>query len=124
MQYSAILFRGWEVVRLAYAFEKDAVVMRRQRTWKAIEEQRVEFASLSGGVRRIRARQPAYVYSTAVLLVILVILGVDAIYHGIASGGGMHLFWPVWAPLLGLGGFAWMVRFKTRKPAEWSHFEG
>jgi len=124
MQYTALLFRGWEVVRLNYNFEGDAIVMRRKRTWKGQEQQRVEIASLNGQVRRIRARQPAFLFSTIALVVVLLVLGIDAFYHGAGAGTGMHVWWPLWGPLLGLGGFFWMVRFKTRKPAEWSHFLG
>ncbi len=124
MQYIAILFRGWEVVRLNYALEGDTVIMRRKRTWAALEQQRVELASLSGEVRRIKARQPAFLYSTIGLVIVLLILAIDAFYHGAASAGGLRISWTLWGPLLVVGGFLWMVRFKTRKPAEWSHFVG
>jgi len=51
MQYVATLFRGWEVVHIQYELEDAAVVMRRKRTWKGLETQRVELASLSGELR-------------------------------------------------------------------------
>ena len=123
MHYAATLYRGWELVRLDYALEDDAVVMRRQRTWKGLQEQRVELASLSGEVRRVRARQPAFVFSTAALVVVLLILGIDAMYHGVGAGG-LAVYWPLWGPLLAVGGMMWVVRFKTRQRAEWSHFVG
>lgn len=123
MQYTAILFRGWEVVRLNYKLDDQAVSLRRKRTWKGTEQQRVELAALSGEVRRVRARQPAYLFSTAALVVILLVLGIDAFYHG-AGAHGANISWPLWGPLLAVGGYLWMVRFKTRQPAEWSHFLG
>ena len=129
MTYSAILFRGWEVVRLDYAFEDDYVTLRRHRTFKGRTQERVELAALSGEVRRVRARQPAFIYSTIVLVVVLLILGIDALFHGVGAngaggGGGKGVSWLLWGPLLAVAGYAWMVRFKTRIPAEWSHFVG
>jgi hypothetical protein len=123
MTYRAVLFRGWEVVRLDYAFEDDTVILRRQRTWKGRSEEHVELAALSGEVRRVRARQPAFIYSTILLIAVLAVLGIDALLHAKASGGvGVSV--PLWIPLLVVGSYAWMVRFKTRIPAEWSHFVG
>ena len=123
MHYSANLFRGWEIVHLRYDLDDSAITMRRKRTWKPLETQRVEIASLTGGVRRIRARQPANIFATALLVVVLLILGIDATMHGVgAKGDGVS--WPLWGPLLGVGGLLWMVRYKTRIPAEWSHFVG
>jgi hypothetical protein len=126
MTYSAILFRGWEVVRLDYALEDDHVSLRRRRTFKGRSEERVELAALSGEVRRIRARQPAFIYSTVILVVVLLILGVDALFHGVGANGigGKGVSWYLWGPCLAVAGYAWMVRFKTRVPAEWSHFVG
>jgi hypothetical protein len=128
MQYAAMLFRGWEVVHLQYELDDDAIVMRRKRTWKTPETQRVELASLSGEVRRVLARQPAYVYSTAVLIIALLILGIDATMHGVGAKtmgwGNGNLSWWLWGPLLAIGGFAYTVRHKTRKPAAWTHFLG
>ena len=126
MHYAATLFRGWEIVRLDYTLQDDAVVLRRQRTWNGRQEQRVELASLSGEVRRVRARQPAFIYSTVVLLAVLLILGIDALFHGVGANGpgGKGVSWALWGPLLALGAFAWTVRFKTRTRAEWSHFVG
>jgi len=126
MHYSATLYRGWEIVRLDYTLQDDAVLLRRQRTWNGAQEQRVELASLSGEVRRVWARQPAFIYSTVALVVILLLLGFDAIFHGVGANGpgGKGVSWALWGPLLAVGGFAWTVRFKTRKRAEWSHFVG
>jgi hypothetical protein len=126
MQYRALLHRGWEVVRLDYTLEDDAVVMQRKGTFKAAQTERVELASLSGEVRRVAARQPAYVYSTFVVVAVLIVLGIDAIMHGVVAqqAGARGISWWLWGPLLAVGGYAWVVRFKTRKPAEWSHFLG
>jgi hypothetical protein len=123
MHYAGTLYRGWELVRLDYALEDNAIVMRRKRTWKGLQEQRVELASLSGAVRRVRARQPAFVISTAVLVVALFVLGIDAMVHGVgANGPGVS--WTLWGPLLAVSGFMWVVRFKTRRGAEWTYFMG
>jgi hypothetical protein len=126
MTYSATLFRGWEVVRLDYTFEEDIITLRRHRTFNGRSQERVELAALRGDVRRIRARQPAFVYSTALLVVVLLILGIDALFHGVGANGigGKGVSWILWGPLLAIAGYAWMVRFKTRIPAEWSHFVG
>jgi hypothetical protein len=123
MHYGATLFRGWEIVRLDYAIEDDSVTLRRLRTFNGRSEERVEIATLSGEVRRIRARQPAFIYSTVLLIAVLAVLGIDALLHAKASGGpGVSV--PLWIPLLVVGSYAWIVRFKTRIPAEWSHFVG
>jgi hypothetical protein len=126
MQYVARLYRGWEVVRLDYVLEGDAVVLHRQRTWKGGQVERVELAALSGEVRRVAARQPAFIYSTVVLVVVLIGLAIDTFFHGkIAQGAGAAgISWWLWGPLMAVGGYAWMVRFKTRKRVEWSHFVG
>jgi len=128
MRYVATLFRGWEVVHIQYELDDSAVVMNRHRTWKGRETQRVELASLSGEVRRVWGRQPAYVYSLAVLVMVLLILGIDATMHGVgakAMGWGEGaISWKLWGPLLGVAGAAYFVWFKTRRPAEWSHFVG
>ena len=108
MQYVATLFRGWEVVHIQYELEDSAVVMRRKRTWKGLETQRVELASLSGEVRRVWARQPAFMYSTVVLVAAMLVLGIDSTMHGVGAQalglGGTGISWLLWGPLLGIGG--------------------
>jgi hypothetical protein len=128
MRYVATLFRGWEVVHMQYDLQESAVVMNRHRTWKGRDSQTVELASLSGEVRRVWGRQPAYVYSTVVLVVVLLILGIDTTMHGVGAQamgmGGTSISWALWGPLLAIGGLAYTIFHKTRKPAEWSHFVG
>ena len=124
MQYRATLYRGWEVVRLEYTLEEDAVLLERHRTWKGRQVERVELAALSGEVRRVAARQPAFVFSTIVLVAVLIVLAIDTFFHGEFAPGGKGISWWLWGPLLAVGGYAWMVRFKTRKRVEWSHFLG
>jgi hypothetical protein len=128
MRYVATLFRGWEVVHIQYDLEDGAVAMNRHRTWKGRDSQRVELAALSGEVRRVWGRQPAFVYSTAVLVVVLLILGIDAAMHGVGAQGlglgGTGVSGALGGPLLPIGGLAYVIRHKTRQPAVWSHFVG
>jgi hypothetical protein len=125
VEYHARLFRGWEIVQLDYALEGEQVILRRKSTWKPAQEQRVEVASLTGEVRRVWGRQPAFVVMTVIVLAALLVLGIDAMMHGVGAGGGLKgIYWPLWGPLLLVVVVAGFIRAKTRRAAEWTHFLG
>jgi hypothetical protein len=122
MHYAATLHRGWTVVRLDYTLEGDAIRLRRQAFLQAPKEQRVELAALSGEVRRIWARQPAYIISTIIIVLAFLVLAIDGVIHGVRHAGDIN--WALWGPIIAVGGFALVARVKTARPAEWSHFVG
>jgi len=123
LHYEARLFRGWEMVNLRYAVEGEEVVLHRKSTWKGEQEQRVAIGSLTGEIRRVWGRQPAYLVSTIVTLAALLVLGIDAMMHGVGAGG-RGVYWPLWWPLLAVVLVAGTIRARVRKSAEWTHFTG
>lgn len=123
VDYHARLFRGWEVVHLDYTLEGNEISMCRKSTWKPLHEQRVEVSSLNGEVHRVWGRQPAFVATTIIVLIALLILGIDAMMHGVTRGG-QGIYWPLWGPLLLVVLVAGFIRAKTRRAAEWTHFRG
>ncbi|HVT82989.1 MAG TPA: hypothetical protein VHM90_20295, partial [Phycisphaerae bacterium] len=104
MHYAATLHRGWTVVRLDYTLEGDAIRLRRQAFLQAPKEQRVELAALSGEVRRIWARQPAYIISTIIIVLAFLVLAIDGVIHGVRHAGDIN--WALWGPIIAVGGFA------------------
>lgn len=124
--YAAVLFRGWEYVRLYYSLTGDAVVVRRKSTWSLgpPAETAVPLADLSGQVSHTIARQSAHFPALALFILIGLLLAADLLlFHATPQpGGAPGLYWPLWAPALALGTLAWWIMWQTRKPLAWTHF--
>jgi len=125
--YAAVLFRGWEFVRLDYALTSDSVVVRRKNTWSfgAPVETSVPLAHLAGQVRHVIARQPAHWIAMGLLIIVGLVLATDLLFFqgGAQSGGGRGIYWPLWGPGLILGALIWWIMWRTRKPLAWTHFQ-
>jgi len=124
--YNAVLFRGWEFVRLDFALTRDSIVVRRKGTWSgAPEETTVSLENLSGQVRHVIARQSAHWFAMGLLIVVGLTLAGDLLFFkgGMQSMGGRGIYWPLWGPALMIGALAWWVMWRTRKPLAWTFFQ-
>ncbi len=119
--YSAVLFRGWEVVRLNYAIDGSEVVVREKHTWSGATEKRVSISGLKGDTRRVWGRQKAHWACLLVFIAVGMTLGYNLLVRegGIQSG---QIYWPLWGPGMAIGGMAWAVMWATRGRQEWTYF--
>lgn len=121
--YQALLFRGWELVRLRYEIDGKEVIVREKHTWTGVTEKRVAIGGLSSDTRRVWSRQPANWVALLVLLIVGMALGYNLLMRegGIQNG---QVYWPLWGPGIALGSVAWFVMWTTRGRREWAHFLG
>jgi hypothetical protein len=124
--YGAVLFRGWEWVRLDYALTRDSIVVSRKSTWSGVPvETAVSLIDLSGQVRHVIARQPAHWIALGLLVAVGLTLAGDLLFFqgGMRSAGGRGIYWPLWGPALTIGVLAWCVMWRTRRPLAWTFFQ-
>lgn len=123
--YAAVLFRGWEIVRLDYRLRDDDVLVTERHTWHfgKSTEKSVPLEGLTGEVRRIFARQTAYWFSIFLLVGIFLVLAADLVFFKGGMQGERGIYWPLWGPGIVVATLCWWVMWKTRKPIEWTMFK-
>ncbi len=121
--YSATLHRGWDVVRLNYRLEDDAVVVNEAHLWGGKTEKRVALANLERNARRIIARQPAYRYALILLQFCVLVIAGDCALAMLATPQ-RPIYAPVWWGAGIIIADCLYVMFKTRRAREWTYFPG
>ncbi len=119
----ALLFRGWEWVRLRYELEGDQVLVRETHTWTGTTERRVPIADLSRRTNRVWSRQPANWVALLVVVGAGLALGLNLLLREGGLDGG-PVDWRLWGPGIAVGTVAWFVLWGTRGRREWTQFPG